>query len=162
MLKVTISFNKKIPIPNQEYASMGFHSSMEKELADSLSPQQIQEVYNSSYKLLESIVDREIAEYKQQLTQTASPVLQQLPAPQYRSPVESFPQQQPASPQRGKGKASAAQVTLLNRIGAELGYGTQQVNTLIANQCGVGSAWELTVKQASALITQLSDQNAAA
>ena len=60
MLKLNASFSKKVPA-EQEYSSKSFHASIEVELPDGLNQQQLQERIHSTFELVRSSVESEIA-----------------------------------------------------------------------------------------------------
>jgi hypothetical protein len=64
MIKISVSFNKKIP-GEEQYSSLCFHTAMERELSDGLSGEAIQSEIHRSYQLLEQTVEAEITSYKQ-------------------------------------------------------------------------------------------------
>ena len=155
MLKINISFSKKVP-GEEQYSSLSFHGSMEKELSDGLSAEQIQQTFHNSYQLLESTVEQEIQNYKGKQT---NPVQSAKPA--YSAPAKPYQAPQTPAPQANQQQASQKQITFLNRLGAERGLSQQQVDAMALNSFGANSIWQLTKKQASQLIEQLQNQRAA-
>ena len=146
MLKLNISFSKKVP-GEEQYSSINFHGSLERELSDGLSPADIQRIFHDNYQLLEQTVEQEIQNY----SQPKSPSSYVSPAP---------PQAQAPLPSNNQ-KASAKQITFLNRLGAEQGLGQAQVDIMAMNNFGIDSVWKLDKKQASQLIDKLQRQRAA-
>lgn len=159
MIKINISFSKKVPGAEQ-YSSLSFHGSMEKELSDGLSPEQIKQVFNEGYKLLESTVETEIQNYKQTQNQAQKVSVQQA---SYQAPAQNYaaPVQSPTATQNDPSKASQKQITFLNRLGADRNLSQQQIDAMAMAQFGAQTIWQLTKKQASDLIEQLQKQRAA-
>ena len=155
MLKINVSFSKKIP-GEEQYSSLSFHGSMEKELSDGLNAEQIQQAFHNSYQLLEATVEQEIQNYKGKQTH---PVLPAKPA--YAIPAKPYQAPQSSAPQANQQQASQKQITFLNRLGAERGLSQQQVDAMALNSFGANSIWQLTKKQASQLIEQLQNQRVA-
>ena len=146
MLKLNISFSKKVP-GEEQYSSINFHGSLERELSDGLSPADIQRVFHDNYQLLEQTVEQEIRQYTS--TKTPTPPQNNYPIPQNNAPTGNTQ------------KASPKQIQFLNRLGAERGLGQAQVDALALNSFGLDSIWKLDKKQASQLIDQLQNQRAA-
>ena len=155
MLKINVSFSKKIP-GEEQYSSLSFHGSMEKELSDGLNAEQIQQAFHNSYQLLEATVEQEIQNYKGKQT---NPVQSAKPA--YAIPAKPYQAPQSSAPQANQQQASQKQITFLNRLGAERGLSQQQVDAMALNSFGANSIWQLTKKQASQLIEQLQNQRVA-
>ena len=146
MLKINVSFSKKIP-GEEQYSSLNFHGSLERELSDGLSSADIQRIFHENYQLLEQTVEQEIQTYSK-------------PAqPQQSFPPQQSPQAMPASP--SSNQASPKQIQFLNRLGAERGLSQSQVDALALNNYNVDSIWKLNKKQASQLIDQMQNQRAA-
>jgi len=151
MIKINISFSKKIPGAEQ-FSSLSFHGSMERELSDGLTGQQIQEEFQRSYALLEQTVETEIVRY------TA-----QQPAPK-ALPVQSCPQRTRTSGARGRGTrqtATASQLSFINRLTSSRGLTQQQVDLEVMNIFGIETVRQLSKKQASEYIDTLNDRRAA-
>ena len=146
MLKINVSFSKKVP-GEEQYSSLNFHGSLERELSDGLTSSDIQRIFHDNYQLLEQTVEQEIRQY----TSTAS-----IPVPAQ----QAYPSSAPTTTSN-KQKASPKQIQFLNRLGAERGLGQAQVDALALNSFGLDSIWKLDKKQASQLIDQLQNQRAA-
>ena len=59
MLKLTASYSKKVPAEG-EYSSKSYHASIEVELPDGLSPEQLQERIHGTFELVRNSVEAEI------------------------------------------------------------------------------------------------------
>jgi hypothetical protein len=60
MLKLNASYSKKIPVEGQEYSSQSFHCSVEVEIPDGLSPDDLQTRIHSTFSLVRDSVDAEL------------------------------------------------------------------------------------------------------
>jgi len=65
MIKLNTSYSKKVPVEGQQFSSESFHASVEVELSDSLTPEQIQEKIHSTAELLRQSVDAELGQTQQ-------------------------------------------------------------------------------------------------
>ena len=149
MIKINVSFSKKVP-GEEQYSSLNFHGSLERELSDSLSANDIHRHFQENYKLLEHAVEQEIRQYTAGHQQrTAAPQLPShttAPAARSSRPVQA---------------ASQKQITFINRLGAEQGMTQAQVDDVARSHFAVASIWEVNKQQASQLIEQLQKQRAA-
>lgn len=168
MLKINISFSKKIPGPEQ-YSSLSFHGSMERELSDGLSGQQIQDAFAKSYALLENTVENEIVRYcgGEQVPPQAAPAPE--PPPQQRPAPR--PQQGPQPQQRrgnyqqrpqsqGASMITESQLKFLNRLAAERGFTQQQIRAEISQRFHIERMEQLSKQEASHFIEELSQRRA--
>ena len=159
MLKINVSFSKKVP-GEEQYSSINFHGSLERELSDGLSPEQIQKVFHENYALLENTIEQEIANYSE--TENRSLKTQaQTSFPAHNSPQNHSTGGYSSSPTNTASGISQKQVTFLNRLGAERGLSQQQIDAMALNQFGAESIWQLSKQNASKLIEQLQNQRAA-
>ena len=60
MLKLNASYSKKVPVEGQEYSSQSFHCSVEVEIPDGLSPDDLQAKIHSTFELVRDSVDAEL------------------------------------------------------------------------------------------------------
>ena len=157
MIKINISFSKKVP-GEEQFSSLSFHGSLEKELSDGLDANQIQQAFHNSYELLEKTIEQEIDNYKGNSQRTvqalSTPAKPLTPAAPQSAPVPSV------SPAQNSNVASQKQITFLNRLGAENGLSQQQIDAWAKESFGVANIWQLTRKDASSLIEQLQKQKA--
>ena len=168
MLKINISFSKKIPGPEQ-YSSLSFHGSMERELSDGLSGQQIQEAFAKSYALLETTVENEIVRYcgGEQVPPQAAPAPKPPPQQQQRSAPRP---QQPQAHHRGnyqqrpQGQGASmiteSQLKFLNRLAAERGFTQQQIRAEISQRFHIERMEQLSKQEASRFIEEFSQRRA--
>ena len=59
MLKLNASYSKKVPA-GEEYSSQSYHASVEVELPDGLSPDQLQNRINETFDLVRNSVEAEL------------------------------------------------------------------------------------------------------
>ena len=134
MLKLNASYQKKVPA-EQEYSSKCFHASIEVELPDGLTEDQLKQRIHSTFELVKNSVETEL---------NGKPV------------AANAQTQPPQSNGNGNGKngglpASKKQVTYLLDLAkmhaADLGPALRRFNA--------GSAYDLTREQCSQLIDQI-------
>ena len=171
MLKINISFSKKIPGPEQ-YSSLSFHGSMERELSDGLSGQQIQDAFAKSYALLETTVENEIVRYcgGEHVPPQAAPAPEPPPQPRPAPRPSSKSQQQPQAHHRGnyqqrpQGQGASmiteSQLKFLNRLAAERGFTQQQIRAEISQRFHIERMEQLSKQEASHFIEELSQRRA--
>jgi hypothetical protein len=132
MLKLNASFSKKVPA-EQEYSSKGYSASIEMELPEGLTPEQLQERIHETFAMVEASVDIEI--------NGGTTGLQQYPS-QPAPPLQHH-QAQSAAPNRSRG-ASPKQIKYLTDIARDnhiqlagylQGYGLNNVEELNGKQC---------------------------
>ena len=70
MLKLNASFSKKVPVPAEEYSSQSYHASVEVELPDGLSSQDLQSRIRDTFALVRDSVETELADCR---SATSSP-----------------------------------------------------------------------------------------
>ena len=145
MLKLSTAYAKKIPA-EAEYSSQSFHVSMEVELSDGLSPEQIEAKIHENFDLLRDSVE---AELKKAATQ-----------PQSADVPPAQPQQNKAGySKNGKTSdtpASPKQIKYLLDIARQIGYTVEQLKA----RFNVPSLESLTKTQCSRAIDELSGKAA--
>ena len=137
MIKLNTSFSKKIPVQGQEFSSQSFHASIELELSDSLTPEQIGEKIHRTGEFLRNAVDKELdggasAEAGKGATAFTG-----------------------SQPQGGERKASNKQIKYLTDLAAERKLTLQDLNADIHRRFGVENVYDLSAKQASALLDEM-------
>ena len=60
MLKLNAAFNKKIPVAGEQYSSQSYHCSVEVELSDAASPEQLQAKIAETFALVRDAVESEL------------------------------------------------------------------------------------------------------
>ena len=146
MLKLSTSFSKKVPVPDQDFSSQSYHAAIEVELSDALEPAQVEQKIHETFDLVRNAVE---AELKGQAAAAAIPFAQQ-PA---KAPVQNGGQQ--------TGKASNKQIKYLMDLATQQGYELSALNAHVRKLYNVASLYDLDKKQASALLDSLKQKKAA-
>ncbi len=176
MLKINASYSKKVPAESQ-YSSQSYHCSIEAELPDGLSHEQLQERIHATFATVRQAVEAELHGEQAQV----QPLVQAHPQAQA---VERFTHPEPqtqamphAAPARRQQPhpQTASQASGQNQpAGASLSYATgKQINYLLTlakrvgwsvqdlkNHCQVDRLEELDKQYCSKLIEQLSGRAA--
>jgi hypothetical protein len=145
MLKLSTSFSKKVPVPDQEFSSQSYHASVELELSDALEPAQVEQKIHETFEMVRSAVEAELKGQR-------AVVLE--PAPQPAKP----PVQNGSQP---TGKASNKQIKYLLDLAGQQGYELSALTAHVRKLYGVQSVYDLDKKQASALLDSLKIRKAA-
>jgi hypothetical protein len=146
MLKLNASFSKKVPVPGQEFSSQNYHASVELELSDALSPQDLRSRIHDTFAMVRDAVETELG---------GTPQAAQAPAP-------VMPAAPRASPAQPAGKASNKQVKFITDLAQTQGINLGQLNAQIRKLYGVDNLYDLDRKQASKLLDSLQDRRKAA
>ena len=138
MIKLSTAFMKKVPVQGQEFSSQSFHASIELELSDSLTPEQIGEKIHRTGEFLRNAVDRELdggaaADAGKGATAFTG--------------AGSQPQ--------GERKASNKQIKYLTDLAAERKITLTDLNADIHRRFGIEGVYDLSAKQASALLDEM-------
>ncbi len=141
MIKLSTSYSKKIPVGGQEFSSQSFHASVEVELSDSLTPEQIRDKIHDSAELLRRSVDEELDGSK---ADTKAADTRQSGFGQTRT-----------QPQDNERKASNKQVKFITDLAAERKILISDLNADIRKRFNVEGLYDLSAKQASALIDEM-------
>jgi hypothetical protein len=144
MLKLSTSFSKKVPVPDQDFSSQNYHASIELELSDALTPEQVQERIHQTFEMVRSAVE---AELTGKLQVAAVPVVAQT-----------------VNPVRGEPpvKASNKQVKFITDLATSQGFKLSDLNAHVQKLYGVTGLYDLTRQQASTLLDSLQDKRKAA
>ena len=134
MLKLNASYSKKVPAEG-EYSSQSYHASIEVELPDGLSQEQLQNRIHETFALVKDSVETEL--HGRPAKQLPEPAAQPV-----SRPVNSHSQKDVA--------ASPKQIKYLLDLGRNLGWTPQQ----IAAKCNVTDVHDLTRRQCSDLINE--------
>jgi len=139
MLKLNASYSKKVPAEG-EYSSQSYHASIEVELPDGLTQEQLNNKIHETFAMVKNSVEAEL--HGNNTVQTGGYAPQTIPANgnQGNLPV----QQNNAVP------ASPKQISYLLTLASRRGVSPSQ----IAAQHNVTNVEQLTRKQCSALIEQ--------
>ena len=129
MLKLNASYSKKVPAEG-EYSSQSYHASIEVELPDGLSSEQLNSKIHETFEMVRSSVEAEL---------------------HGKSPLQSGnnpPVNAPNQPVQGSTPASPKQINYLLSLAGRRGITPAQ----IAAQHGVASVEQLTKSQCSEII----------
>ena len=158
MLKLNASYSKKVPAES-EYSSQSYHCTIEVELPDGLTSQQLQEKVHGVFAFVRSSVESELHSSARTDGQ-----LQGAPATaQIQS--DGYPQQQPQQPcpqpnggqyRKSPALASPKQINYLLSLTKRAGWTFQQV----LQRCQVNSVEQIPARLCSQLINELSGQAA--
>ena len=144
MLKLSTSYQKKIPVDGQQFSSESFHASVEVELSDSLKPEEIQQKIHSTAELLRQSVDAELGQKQPQRETERDAFTPRQGSRQQERPAEGSTR-----------KASNAQIKYLTDLAGEQKITLQDLNADILERYGVQGLYDLTAKQASEMIDSM-------
>ena len=131
MLKLNASYSKKVPAEG-EYTSQSYHASVEVELPDGLSSEQLNSKIHETFEMVRNSVEAEL---------------------HGKTPIQqggNVSQNTPNQPMQGSTPASPKQINYLLTLASRRGITPQQ----IAVQNNVANINQLSKKQCSALIEQ--------
>jgi len=143
MLKLNASYSKKVPA-DEEFSSKSFHASIECELPDGLSENQLKEKIHNTFELVRASVEAEIGNVQSNGAETAD-------KPRNRRGAEGS---KPAEPP----KASPKQLNYLLDLAHDKGVKPRE----IMERAGVDDLSDLTKGQCSKLIDELNGKAKAA
>jgi len=153
MLKLNASYSKKVPA-DTEYSSQSYHASIECELPDGLTQQQLQERIHSTFELVRQSVEAELHGIPSQQAATNPAVNQQ----QQQQPPQ--PQlQQPQAQRRAVHNnvpASSKQINFLLNLANRAGWSVQN----LMDHCRVNALEEIDKRECSTLIEKFSGRAA--
>ena len=154
MLKLNASFSKKIPA-DVEFSSKGYSASIEVELPDGLSQEQLQGRIHDTFELVKSSVESEIngtAEVIQASTQAPTPINNNTRPYQNSNNSSNY-----SKSNKNEGFASPKQVKYLCDLARK---GNIQLNGYLENY-GHTQPSELTKQECSYLINMIKDPQVA-
>ena len=155
MLKLNASYSKKVPAES-EYSSQSYHCTIEVELPDGLSPQQLQEKVHNVFDFVRNSVEPELhgAQPKPLPKQTVQPTQRQYYDPQSnpRNPEEANQYQKPRPFRNNNANATPKQVNYLLSLVKRAGWTVQQ----LLQRCQVQSVEQIPSKMCSDLIQEFS------
>ena len=151
MLKLNASYSKKVPA-DTEYSSQSYHASVEVELPDGLTPEQLNARIHETFALVRDSVESELHGEGGNAGQTAD-------APQL--PIQSAPQQSKSAYGKKNGTTSDApaspkQVKYLLDLARQFGINPEQIKA----KFNVPSLESMTKVQCSRAIDELSGKAA--
>lgn len=142
MLKIIASFSKKVPA-EQEYSSQQYFCTLEREVPDSASVEQIQTHIHATFGLVKQAVEDELSGKKPDNAD-----LRVLPA------TGATPKAGPAKSSDDT-KASNKQVRYILDLARNRGMGLSDVNALVKDRYGAASVYDIGKKSASRLVDEL-------
>ena len=137
MLKLNAAFNKKVPVAGEQYSSQSYHCSVEVELSDAATPEQLQAKIHDTFALVRDAVEAELH---------GKPAAKVEPATQTA-------QAEPAKPDTAK--ASNKQVKFILDLAKGKGLTLTALNARVQGKFKVESVYELARKDASKLVDEL-------
>ena len=138
MVKLNASYSKKVPADG-EFTSQSYHASIEVELPDCLSQEQLNGKIHETFAMVRDSVEAELHGTVSVSQESAEPQNYRNAAPQQTNRTTNASNAAPASPK---------QISYLLSLASRLGITPQQ----IAAQNNVADVQQLTKKQCSALI----------
>jgi hypothetical protein len=129
MLKLNASYSKKVPA-DTEYSSQSYHASVEVELPDGLTPDQLNAKIHETFALVRDSVESELHGNAVRQPSAAS----QMPPPQSQSDQHETMAQNAAKPAYGKkpatdSPASPKQIKFLLDLARQNGYTVDQLKS---------------------------------
>jgi hypothetical protein len=147
MLKVCTSYSKKVPA-GEQYSSQQFHASVEIELSDALTPDQVEERIHQTFAMVRSTVENEI-------NGGGTPAKKPAPAPRNNNNGNGHTPAARRNHANGGPKASNAQVKYITDLASEQSVTLAALNTYVQSTYQVESMYELSKKEASELVDGL-------
>ena len=136
MLKLSASYSKKVPTAEQ-FSSQSYHCSVEVELSDAATPEQLQAKIHDTFALVRDAVESELH---------GKPATKPEPAAQTAKP-------EPAKPDTAK--ASNKQVKYLLDLAKGKGLTLTALNARVLDRFKVETVYDLGRKDASKLVDEL-------
>jgi hypothetical protein len=144
MLKLNASYSKKIPVAGEQFSSQSYHCSVEVELSDAASPEQLQSKIQGTFALVRDAVEAELL---------GKPAMKPEKAEPSASPA---PSAQPTPPKPdATAKASNKQVRFILDLAKAKGMGLSDLTGQVQRKFKAESVYDLTRKDASKLLDDL-------
>ena len=144
MLKLNASYSKKIPVAGEQFSSQSYHCSVEVELSDAASPDQLQSKIQGTFALVRDAVETELH---------GKPALKPEKVEPSGPPT---PSAQPAPPKPDAAvKASNKQVRFILDLAKAKGMGLSDITGQVQRKFKAESVYDLTRKDASKLLDDL-------
>ena len=136
MLKLNASYSKKVPT-SEQFSSQSYHCSVEVELSDAATPEQLQAKIHDTFALVRDAVETELH---------GKPAAKPEPAAQTAKPESAKPD---------TAKASNKQVKYLLDLAKGKGLTLTALNARVQDRFKVETVYELARKDASKLVDEL-------
>ena len=147
MLKAIVNYSKKVPVPDAEFSSQGYSLSLEVEVLES-EPAAIQRKLSETFHLVRDQVEQELANASGNV-RTVKTV-----EPEGR-PAESEEKPRGRTGVTGD-KASNKQLKFLTDLATQRGMSLSDLNADVQHRFNVGGIYDLTRRDASQLLDELS------
>lgn len=138
-LIATVSFSKKIPVPDSEYSSQGYSLSLQTEIPET-DPAAIQAKLSDTFRMVKNQVEHELANGNGN-GHAAKP-----------APAQAAP---PQVSNRGGEKASNKQIKFLTDLCTQRGMSLSDLNADVSRRFGVAGLYDLSRRDASALLDEI-------
>jgi len=143
MLKACVSYSKKVPVDGLDYSSQGYSLTLETEIPES-DPGAIQARLHSTFDLVKSTVEQELANGNGRPAELPVQPRQQPTVVNGKTPAPD--------------KASNRQIKFMTDLWTQAGGAVSDLNARVRTQFNVGGLYELSRKQASALLDELQNE----
>ena len=138
MLKLIAAFNKKIPVAGEQFSSQSYHCSVEVELSDAATPEQLQAKIHDTFALVRDAVESELH---------GKPAAKPEPAAQTAKA-------EPKKPDAAD-RATNRQVKFLLDLAKGKGLTLTALNARVQDRFKVETVYDLSRKDASKLVDEL-------
>ena len=138
MLKLNASYSKKIPVPGEDYSSQSFHCSMEVELSDTASTEQLQSKIHETFAMVRGAVETELHGKQPE-----------------KSDLRVLPNKDSSQKTETTAKASNKQIRYILDLAKDRGLGISQINERARQQFGADSVYDIDRKAASRMVDEL-------
>ena len=132
MLKLNAAFNKKIPVAGEQYSSQSYHCSVEVELSDAATPEQLQAKIHDTFALVRDAVESEL----------------------HGKPAAQTAKAEPKKPDAAD-RATNRQVKFLLDLAKGKGLTLTALNARVQDRFKVETVYDLARKDASKLVDEL-------
>ena len=148
MLKLNASYAKKIPVAGEQFSSQSYHCSVEVELSDAASPEQLQSKIQGTFALVRDAVEAELH---------GKPVVKPEKMEPSAPSAPSTPSAPPPTPPKPDAsvKASNKQVRFILDLAKAKGMGLSDITGQVQRKFKVASIYELARRDASKLVDEL-------
>ena len=147
MLKLNASYAKKIPVAGEQFSSQSYHCSVEVELSDTASPEQLQSKIQGTFALVRDAVEAELHGKPVVKTEKAEPSASCAPSTPSVPPTPSKPE--------AAVKASNKQIRFILDLAKAKGMGLSDITGQVQRKFKVASIYELARRDASKLVDEL-------
>ena len=137
MLKLNASYSKKVPVAGEQFSSQSYHCSVEVELSDAATPEQLQTKIHDTFALVRDAVESELH---------GKPAAKPEPAAQTAKPELTKPD---------TAKASNKQVKFILDLAKGKGLTLSALNARVQDRFKVETVYDLARKDASKLVDEL-------